>query len=633
MPAPARSAWNTAIDAFPARAKAHPMAWRAEIKAVSETGDRLAAAAGDLEAALARPIPAGVNAEELRAAIAAAFAPSLAAPDSPTPERLEAASHSAKSLAACAASASEILAATSEPEAARHAPALDSCASLPTTLAAARLRIEHWSELRAKSDCASIEWLLNQAANADRPPALRSAAVSALLACEQFPSTPEELNRVIAAVSSTPIPEPLAAALRAAWQRGAARAAAASSVAELSSYLSLVSEHPSLGPLPPWAAFDQIAIAERTTDPTSDSDASRHAAALAQRIRDIPAIADNAAVGEWLRELDSAAKSRGRPIEQLGPGALPGWTAKSAPDNSTVVFTSPAPRSLAMTFRRVQTARGPAYLLTDEVALNTFAAGYETPSVRTEVGRAGGPTEQRRVGAGAGLRTWTFGPGASIRACATWMPDARRESVTELVSVKPPTDRFPMQAIPASGAQAWAKALNCRLPSLEEWQAAVDDAAPTQQRPNLRDISFARIWNKLAPIGREVIAGEVVQPIPASGDLPTDDPDDQSALFEPTDSTSTQFRHLFGNVAEFVIADLAADPIARDNIRIVGGSAFTRPGEERAPIGLPAATDARSWFSDAGFRLAFDAASGIEPNGELRRRVREQLSRIPLLSK
>ena len=212
-------------------------------------------------------------------------------------------------------------------------------------------------------------------------------------------------------------------------------------------------------------------------------------------------------------------------------------------------------------------------------------------------------------------------------------------------TMQQPDADHPMHWLSPAMALHLARMLNCRLPTSAEWAAAMEQetAGDEEIRWNLADETWA---TQDAHI-RELQSGQ--RPIwPVKGIFGRASRDKSAAYddgllwFAPVDSeTGGTFRHLIGNVAEFVLdgpvepadtfaspddatpeavvdflSQLLADGSAQAGaLGVVGGSALSgpklwngqdRPFSKKAPIQPSGVTKS---YCDVGVRLAFTAPS------------------------
>lgn len=194
----------------------------------------------------------------------------------------------------------------------------------------------------------------------------------------------------------------------------------------------------------------------------------------------------------------------------------------------------------------------------------------------------------------------------------------------------------PIQAISAESAAVIASAMNARLPSVEEWQAALAIEGSQDQPPNAQ--LRGQNWKKQRALTKALRAAGTKMPytqdaafVAANQTAVPEEADDEAldiaepALFlSPVDKgCGTIFKNLIGNVAEYVLVDAVKYerfppeefkpklfPVAQE-LRVIGGSAFSHPSQSRVLPLQPTPTRAAQGFSDVGFRLAFSAERGV----------------------
>ncbi len=194
----------------------------------------------------------------------------------------------------------------------------------------------------------------------------------------------------------------------------------------------------------------------------------------------------------------------------------------------------------------------------------------------------------------------------------------------------------PVNYIPDRLAREAAEAFGCRLPTAAEFAAALGMVPGVDSgRWNLRDGTFSQQLahyeealafgvtqyqpGKWSYDGRESIRDEVWR-------LPVASADDRlwfyrvgaSGTADDAFGQGVLFRHLIGNVAEYVL-----EREGDDEVRVMGASALSdpaiRPGDIRPSDGPTRGTNG---FVDVGFRLAIDA----DDFGSLGKMVRKQIA-------
>lgn len=367
---------------------------------------------------------------------------------------------------------------------------------------------------------------------------------------------------------------------------------------------------------------------------------------------------DVAKAGEPQALLAALETLRGKGAEldlgKLGPGAA-GWKLVDASDSEVVTYTwAPRGTEQRVEFRRVasEDSGEVSYISTSEVSLGLFMdiassdwTAFAEVLPKSEEGGLDprpGPRVWRWAGEPAAgmVATSVSGPGdlsqgwVRIRTAMSTRP-----YYPEGMTVEPPGPEMPMQYVtPVAAVMATRKA-GCRLPTSAEWRAC--NAANPTENPNLRDATWAREYEhvrQFSSANPEWPAGGVFWPQGAAGRVgaaqdasPAVTTDDGVLWFSRVTAGSGKFRHLVGNVSEFVFEDATAmDGVAPakdkvegilgkgEKLRVIGGSALS-PGSMK--VDEPQAvsvTGARGGYSDVGFRLAFSAprAAGAAGAGE-----------------
>ncbi len=198
-----------------------------------------------------------------------------------------------------------------------------------------------------------------------------------------------------------------------------------------------------------------------------------------------------------------------------------------------------------------------------------------------------------------------------------------------------PDEAHPVNYVNSAVAFDLAEAFGCRLPTIEEFQAAMSAPGVPSVRSgrwNLRDATFGRqVEHFKSAFEMEVTTH--YQPGKwsydgtngaSSADWGLAGDDDRlwfyrtGAGVENGFQNGVLFRHLIGNVAEYVIVDEGA----RDSrgVRILGASALSDPTV--SPGDVREVDGARNGYVDVGFRLAIDA----DDFGSLGKLVRRQIA-------
>lgn len=272
------------------------------------------------------------------------------------------------------------------------------------------------------------------------------------------------------------------------------------------------------------------------------------------------------------------------------------------------------------------------------------------------------PTPGLPVAHRFGPQAWMFTgrEKENLRRGSSWLPNSWKNiqaptmrgvsKVSPDIADSSPTDLSPLQAFPPDAAAMIADRLGCRLPTSDEWQAALAMSRSSGEgRANRRDPTWATQFAYIKGLraGTPPRTGEwpsiggfrtsATSP-PELDSQPASSASDGVLWFEDVSSGGGQpFNHLIGNVAEYV----TSQPIDRGDrvgsmsygesqglkgqLQVIGASAMTPPDvQPERPYPLPSVTDevSKFGFADVGIRLAFPA-----PSVSLNRQLSDALSR------
>ena len=394
-----------------------------------------------------------------------------------------------------------------------------------------------------------------------------------------------------------------------------------------------------------------------------------------------PAVRDQQSVVAALSGLDQAvnvATPAAPPppdFSKLGPG-LRGWSAQEGKAHGVDIVTYKKGGS-ELVFAR---ANEGSMVLTTEVSLGQFTGAVSdagkwsdfTKLLPAKSNRSEGP----RVwvwsidGDRIELATPAPAPGGFSKGWLAEWPDKIKAAYPPAMAdrITPPDMSMPMQYISAAGAAYAAGLLGCRLPSTEEWAAALKtetEAAGGAPKPNRRDQTWeeARLFDveqSQLPQNRTITAnwpddGIFLPPaFPANlvgaKAVPAVSENDGVLWFMPVDQGGgTVFHHLVGNVSEFVYdkpaemeglepaADVITAKLGSNSdkaVQVIGASALSPP-EIQPATGTPSrftkANPSASAKCDVGFRLAFTSKSGPPKPKPLAERVRDASGAIAFL--
>ncbi|MBX9738190.1 MAG: formylglycine-generating enzyme family protein, partial [Phycisphaerales bacterium] len=356
------------------------------------------------------------------------------------------------------------------------------------------------------------------------------------------------------------------------------------------------------------------------------------------------------------------------PAPRVGPGDFPPaqggagrakWTpAGDASDDGRIAYTLTVegvpPQTLV--FAPVDVGGKTVFVSTTEVSVGV-ASSTLAASGRGEL-FATLTQDWNRFVTRRGLRTWEpllkspvlaskapLGPvpseGDPLRG---WLPrPAGADRVAGLLAMPEapgPQWNSPMQGVSPEAAALIASAMNCRLPSVDEWRASLSsEGLAASDTPPAGAQLRGRQWKKQFDATKAARAASVNLSFPQDGAftpagatgptspeaddniLPIDEP---SFLMAPVDSgPGMVFKHLIGNVWEWVLVDnakferLGPDDIkpgsinVAQEVRVVGGSSLSSPATSRTLPHVAVKARAAGGFSDVGFRIAFSSERGM----------------------
>lgn len=366
-----------------------------------------------------------------------------------------------------------------------------------------------------------------------------------------------------------------------------------------------------------------------TTAPTDETK-------IGKSLDDLIAAADSAKQSTVSQALAAARNDRAadpRAVPAWGPGQLSSkWKMTEAGDGK-VRFTSTDAAKTVVEFARIDSPGGSGtYLSTSEVSVGLMirlAQAAQPPIHLSDTGK---------------FKAWDSPSDDTVESTDKWIRGVRgtaldffRGQVSDAPSLE-----FPATSISSSTASQLARSINCRLPTVEEWTAALDDerkaaggnlaATPWILRGEAWANYCAELSVKLAnakgsPAETDRLSdvdpknwqwfGSTdarFQNIASVWDRALNGPaggapwNEKSILFsiEPnpaqsqTQAPGHRFYHLIGNAAEIV-----TDANDSSKFFVIGGSAFSPP---EMPFDKPQpVTSPDDQWSDVGFRLAISA--------------------------
>lgn len=405
-----------------------------------------------------------------------------------------------------------------------------------------------------------------------------------------------------------------------------------------------------LAALPTWVRYNlaRHAFAKALADAATKTGAARDAAQRAAmddfvtkaKALDVTASGAPAAL---IAALEALRTQRAElDLAKLGPGAA-GWTMEESAGGDSVVYTlTHEGATQRVEFRRIEPATGDevSFLATTEVSVGQFAAAIGKAERWADFLKPLPSSDAGGVDPRKGPRTWVWSNGKVVPApvetgdtSAGWLrvsPSmAGKTYYPESVKVEPPTWDSPMQQLSFRAAALMAKLAGCRLPTPTEWTTAHGTSGGWANR---RDATWKKVFDHVKALGAsdpEYPGANVFRPTrPGTRVIPMMDGDqavegeDGVLWFTGVNGGESQghFRHLVGNVGEFVFEDATAMDavpsamadieklISRsEKLKIIGASALS-PAEMKPDEAQPLTGSLiGGWWSDVGFRLAFSA--------------------------
>ena len=374
------------------------------------------------------------------------------------------------------------------------------------------------------------------------------------------------------------------------------------------------------------------------------------------------------------------AEGKDLDLSREGPGRQ-SWAAVPGDEEGRAVTYSwkgPSGRDYTLEFRRVREGSDSAsYLCTTEMSIGLFIDLVDAYGKWDEVKSLTNVIEPPNDNRGSRVVRWTAEgkldisrPTEPDKTGKGWHRSLPVDDMLRNPYYPPggepargPDYGDPVDYISPSVAIYVSRLLGCRLPSSEDWKAAM--AAFPSRRANLRDALYAAQhahisgifvqankqpeypnYGMLKPTPAKLEALKVTIPPAEQDGQPAVEGTDGHLFFAPVDfgEQGDVFRNLVGNVWEYVYEvpgelDALASPATpavvtnltrtreqREKVRAIGGSAFS---PKELPVDDPIDFNflaARAGFSDAGFRLAFSTGAGTGGTGKPAERLAKILS-------
>lgn len=398
----------------------------------------------------------------------------------------------------------------------------------------------------------------------------------------------------------------------------------------------------------------------------ADADDEENRAALRSLVASVESIGteDPKAIA-WTNELKAIAEESADEVPPLDPmtvgPARAGWRVVEGSTEDRLVYESTGSDRSQLAFRLVTLADGGGtYVCETELPLGVVAGLVESDrqfgrNLVETMGWFETQSDTRR-----GMLTWIWSGTKEepvLDAADYWVTMRRitpEAYFLEGGATNYPQLDHPIQRVSLSDAMFIAARLGCRLPTLTEWRAAYA-MVPTMSPDagwNMRDDRYARQAARVLASGEprpEELLPDVSALKPPAGD-PCFPFDDGEVWLMPVNSgVNAPFRHIIGNVHEYVLVDIAGHPealgsesvapedeviarwypIAREvQAGAIGGSALSRMNA--SPTEVTVVSDVQFGSSDIGIRVAFGTESG-QVRRSVSSRVAEALMVAPFL--
>lgn len=352
----------------------------------------------------------------------------------------------------------------------------------------------------------------------------------------------------------------------------------------------------------------------------------------------------------WLDSfVDELSAREGREVDYrvVGP-ARAGWAVEPFDSGRVLRYSwsgGDEPREL--TFRLVESPEAgvfylceieaPAWLMTHYALRSTDAAALEAVLPEDWA-----PIPDTRLGP----HVWDWGRvrgGRGIRVSRSWVTGNRRGDRPYYAdgfeeSVGRPSDQHPIQRVSSQAAAVIAASAGCRLPTASEWRAAYAAlGSPSASADwNLRDRAFETQRAHTVSLGAAIAVawpdqqsfGDGLDGVPVGANAVSHDWSDDVLWFSETAAGRERpFRHLVGNVAEYVLPGTNDPALLTDrggpvsdrvgaigaearSLGVIGGSSLSAPSVPCDRVVQPAVETGKFGYTDVGFRLAF--SPGVE---------------------
>lgn len=316
---------------------------------------------------------------------------------------------------------------------------------------------------------------------------------------------------------------------------------------------------------------------------------------------------------------ENIAKNIGVSKAKVGPEKF-GWTAT---DDKKKFTLSIAGKTHVLEFTDVELPNGDGYFLSNtEISAHLFFE-WVKQSKLWENKVVAKLKEFDASESRSGIMVWNVAQNGNVYLRSKndiWlkMPSPewndKRKTFEGFVDVP---ENLPMQYLSPEIALEFAKSLGCQLPTFEVWKKASDTEQDSQW--NYRDLAYQKKSDEIEALIASnqtlglydvaIDADAFCKSIESNSNAKTINVSDNSIYIEDVNSRGKVFKHIRGNVAEYVLSN-------DGKYGVVGASAFSDTSVAPEKMLSLKNVDSANGFSDVGFRLMFKKIR-VTPNARL----------------